>query len=595
MHPRVGKAVSAAAALACAWYVLHLVRLALQLFYPATHVPLLKPLPPEATAAGLRTSRLAWQEPFDFTASMYVLQQPNFLAADFFNASTRVWQTDARSLAYSRHMRLEDHVPVNAPADAEPLYAFLFVQSTDREENGHPDLHDPLVAYARALLVTMREQQVDLKRSLVDRSAAHEGETGSAQEGGLVPHIKTRLHWEIVLEDVRFGQRTMPADLAPYLRMQRGRAYVPLVWENPLAARAEHWTPLAQETPPQVDVSLRGIGLGWFRLCNYAHHGLAELRSERALVQYSESDVDNLREMVYEVNPLMLVITMVAMALHALFEFLAYKEDVSFWSARSEASLRGVSRSSMAMTLASSWISLLYLCDRRSETNIVVLVGAAAGAAVEAWKFSRVVRLRDLLWWRRSLDQSAVASAASGTISERERVQRQVDRQTAWYMGRVCLPLMAAYAAGSLVYQKHESYVSWLLNTSLVTVYSLEFVQMWPQLLINHRLKSVDMLPLTAFLYRFLLTFIDDLYALVVPMPLIERIGTLRDDVVFVVLCYQWFTFPRRKTKNEDKEEAPQEAQDETTNEKTNETTPKKPANKRKPKPRRTPTKKKAE
>ncbi|KAJ2843701.1 hypothetical protein GGI22_007121 [Coemansia erecta] len=70
---------------------------------------------------------------------------------------------------------------------------------------------------------------------------------------------------------------------------------------------------------------------------------------------------------------------------------------------------------------------------------------------------------------------------------------------------------------------------------------------MWPQLLINHRLRTVDMLPLTAFLYRFLTTFIDDLYALVVPMPLLERIGTLRDDLVFVVLCYQWYKFPRRK------------------------------------------------
>ncbi|KAJ1830145.1 Cleft lip and palate associated transmembrane protein 1 [Coemansia sp. RSA 2711] len=557
MAGRTSKVLSAAAVAVFCWYTLSLVRLALQLLYPATHIPLIKPL--AKVPAGTPMHKLAWQEPFEYEARMYVSPLDNFLdPAAFFNQSTLVWHVEAQSLQqrYPRHSkRLHVEIPEAQRAEnGTSLFAFLFVQQAGRAQ---ADLGDPLLAYARAPLLSVRQRVVDRKRSLIDGDGPTEPDLGGG--AAWVPHGKTRLSWEIVLEDNRFPEWRMPLDIAPLLRVRRGgrdRTYIPLLWENPLAAREQHWAALTNGTSVSrgaplaaavdVDASLHGVGLGWLRLCNYVHQGLQELRSPRALIQYSDTDVDSLKEMVFEVNPTMLAITMAAMALHMLFEFLAYKEDVSFWSSRGRDGLQGISRSSMVMGVASAWISLLYMWDRRRETNVVVLAGAAVGAVVEAWKASKVVRLADL--W--PFGRRRVQAAESG---QRAQVQREVDRQTAWWMGRVCAPLLAAYAAFSLVWQQHESYVSWLLSVSLVSVYSLEFVQMWPQLLINHRLRTVDMLPLTAFLYRFLTTFIDDLYALVVPMPLIERIGTLRDDVVFVVLCYQWLKFPRRTQAAEDR------------------------------------------
>lgn len=40
-------------------------------------------------------------------------------------------------------------------------------------------------------------------------------------------------------------------------------------------------------------------------------------------------------------------------------------------------------------------------------------------------------------------------------------------------------------------------------------------------------------------MYKFLNTFIDDLFAFTVKMPWLYRIGTLRDDVIFFVWAYQ--------------------------------------------------------
>lgn len=52
---------------------------------------------------------------------------------------------------------------------------------------------------------------------------------------------------------------------------------------------------------------------------------------------------------------------------------------------------------------------------------------------------------------------------------------------------------------------------------------------MTPQLFINYKLKSVAHLPWRMMSYKFLNTFIDDIFAFVIKMPTMYRIGCLRD------------------------------------------------------------------
>ena len=66
---------------------------------------------------------------------------------------------------------------------------------------------------------------------------------------------------------------------------------------------------------------------------------------------------------------------------------------------------------------------------------------------------------------------------------------------------------------------------------------------MTPQLYINYKLKSVAHLPVKAFMYKIFSTFIDDVFAFIVKMPLKHRIMTLRDDVVFFGFLYQWWIY----------------------------------------------------
>ena len=60
----------------------------------------------------------------------------------------------------------------------------------------------------------------------------------------------------------------------------------------------------------------------------------------------------------------------------------------------------------------------------------------------------------------------------------------------------------------------------------------------------SYRLKSVAHLPQRAYMYKFLTTIIDDLFAFVIKMPTLHRIAVFRDDVVFMLLIIQRDQYP---------------------------------------------------
>merc|ERR1719210_1800890 len=70
------------------------------------------------------------------------------------------------------------------------------------------------------------------------------------------------------------------------------------------------------------------------------------------------------------------------------------------------------------------------------------------------------------------------------------------------------------------------------------------FIMMTPQLFINYKLKSVAHLPWRMMTYKALNTFIDDLFAFIIKMPTLYRLGTLRDDLIFFIYLYQKWIYP---------------------------------------------------
>jgi hypothetical protein len=120
------------------------------------------------------------------------------------------------------------------------------------------------------------------------------------------------------------------------------------------------------------------------------------------------------------------------------------------------------------------------------------------------------------------------------------------------YLGYVALPLLIGYTAYSLVYSEHRGWYSFVIGTLVGYVYAFGFIMMTPQLFINYKLKSVAHMPWKAFMYKALNTFVDDLFAFVIKMPLLHRLACFRDDVLFLVYLYQRWKYPvDRKRVNE--------------------------------------------
>lgn len=97
------------------------------------------------------------------------------------------------------------------------------------------------------------------------------------------------------------------------------------------------------------------------------------------------------------------------------------------------------------------------------------------------------------------------------------------------------------------MYEEHKGWYSFVISTLVGFVYAFGFISMTPQLFINYKLKSVAHMPWKTFMYKALNTFIDDLFAFVVKMPMMHRLACLRDDVVFLVYLYQKWVYPEDK------------------------------------------------
>jgi len=295
---------------------------------------------------------------------------------------------------------------------------------------------------------------------------------------------------------------------------------------------------------------------------------------------FEQSDIDDLRRLIADTNVTLLTITILASALHLLFEFLTFKNEVSFWNNNTD--LTGLSVRSLFLDMIGQVVIVLYLIEK--DSSLLMTVPSAIGCLIALWKCQRAAGLafvklqnEDLLraprWWNRvprlvgyelrakRLEVSSskegnnyagcTDAGDSGRNNENDlhSLSLECDRIATKHLGTVLLPLVAAYTVYSLVMEEHSGWYSWLITSASSAVYALGFVLMTPQLFLNYKLKSVAHLPWRVLVYKSLNTFIDDLFSFIIRMPTMARISCFRDDVVFFVYLYQRWLYPVDKSR----------------------------------------------
>ncbi|XP_063220844.1 lipid scramblase CLPTM1L [Bacillus rossius redtenbacheri] len=404
-------------------------------------------------------------------------------------------------------------------------------------------LQEPTTAYLRVKLTQLRVPEAATFQ-LLGSAAPQDGNLATSKSRKLsapVSHIKSRVTFNVMTDDIVLPQYGLPPELIRLIMLTRSRQYLPLVQYDFLNNRLRDLVEI-KENVSHVPFTLvySPVTFGKLRLMQHVRTALKSLQE----FGFTEKDVDEVKGIFADTNLYLLCITIFVSAIHLLFDFLAFKNDVSFW--RNTQNLAGLSSRTVAWRAFSQSVVFLYLLDE--STSLLVLVPTGVGMLIEMWKVQKLVRVRPTLargfvpWLR----------LESRGRTEAEQRTQQFDAESMRYLSYLLYPLCVGGAVYSLLYEPHKSWYSWTVHSLVNGVYAFGFLFMLPQLFVNYKLKSVAHLPWRAFMYKAFNTFIDDLFAFIITMPTAHRVACFRDDVVFLIYLYQRWLYPVDKSRRDE-------------------------------------------
>ncbi|XWX00165.1 hypothetical protein V2A60_008185 [Cordyceps javanica] len=349
---------------------------------------------------------------------------------------------------------------------------------------------------------------------------------------------------------------TMPPPMKHFIRLERSGArdgtgqngwYYPLLFVNTFWQLNKDMIPLndtVKELPIRIDL---GNMAAWqFQIMANIEMNSKENARQAAFGNPvpgtgDGSEIEMVKEILIDNNPILLAITAVVTVAHVILETLAFGSDIAHY--RKKKDNVGISVRSILANVFMQAVIFLYLLDNSQNTSWMILGSQVVGIVIEFWKITTVVDVR----WRATPPGSWFpywfVFEDKHKLTETEEKTKEYDQIAFKYMYIVAVPLLIAYGVYSLMYESHKSWYSFIITTLVGSVYTYGFLMMVPSLYINYRLKSVAHMPAKAMMYKFLNTFIDDLFAFTIKMPLLHRLATFRDDVIFFIYLYQKWAY----------------------------------------------------
>ena len=354
----------------------------------------------------------------------------------------------------------------------------------------------------------------------------------------ILSHWHPNLTINLVADHTPWSRGKIPAPLDKMVTFTKdGIYYEPIIYFNDYWNLLRDFTPV-NDTVREVSLHLTFQPMSLIKLQLYLSQSMRNQWFQvLGEVEQSEEEQDSLKETILETNPIMLGLTVAVTLVHSVFEFLAFKNDIQFWKTRK--SLEGLSVRSILFGVVQSFIVLLYVMD--NDTNFVIKLSIFVGCLIDLWKITKVVSVE--LNRERLLFGLIPRPTFKDKSTYVESDTKKYDQLAFKYLGVVLFPLFCAYGVYSILYDEHKGLYSYVLGMLYGFLLTFGFIMMTPQLFINYKLKSVAHLPWRMLTYKALNTFIDDIFAFVIKMPTMYRIGCFRDDIVFFIYLYQRYKY----------------------------------------------------
>ncbi|KAK9324097.1 cleft lip and palate transmembrane protein 1-domain-containing protein [Lipomyces orientalis] len=429
--------------------------------------------------------------------------------------------------------------------------AHLYVAQSGAEFRPSSPDYDPKKAYEMHFRLShyMPQKKEVKTKHLLGGDEKETNDEGGEDPAGPVP-IMSYWHPNITIGMVPSGQLNYVGMPPPT------RQWVPLEstglrdstgqngWYYPIVFNHQFWQLASQmkeinSTVSYLPMSIEFVPVPYWKFQIMVSMDAGLKQQAQSMGQSGAGELEEVKRVLLETNIWLLGITAAVSLLHMLFEMLAFKNDISHWKNKKDNI--GVSVRTIIANVVMQTIIFLYLMDNNENTSWMVMFTQGSGILVEAWKITTAVDIK--------IEPSTgfipynVVFKDKHVLSDTEKKTQEYDQIAFKYMYIAAVPLIGAYAVYSLIYETHKSWYSFIITTLVGSVYAYGFLMLVPSIYINYRLKSVAHMPRRAMIYKFLNTFIDDLFAFVIKMPLLHRLATLRDDVIFFIYLYQTWLY----------------------------------------------------
>ncbi|XMA12142.1 hypothetical protein WAI453_004933 [Rhynchosporium graminicola] len=504
--------------------------------------------------------RIAPMWPLDSALDITVVISPTFVAEPIHKAPLERVVVNEKgfvlgNLEENRSIDTSFAVP-NEVQNNGTLWAHFYValegEKIDPVVQGYD--HTKAYHFARPLTQYIPQKKVKKVKNLLSSSEEAEEEEEALPTGPVVnSHYHPNLTLSFIPDAGVMHYPSVNPAVQQYIQLEASGArdgtgqngwYYPVLFVNTFWQLKTHMMPVnstVKRLPLHIDLNHQA---NWkFSIIASVDESVKQTARNAAAGQSmggDGSEFEMIKEVLLDTNIYLLATTIVVSVFHMIFEMLAFKSDISHY--RNKKNNVGISVRSILGNVFMQAVIFLYLLDNNDNTSWMILFSQGMGIVLEFWKITTVVNVR-IRPAPNSIIPYRIAFEDKHQLSETEEKTKEYDAVAFKYLYMIAVPLLLAYAAYSLKYESHKSWYSFVITTLVGSVYAYGFLMMVPSLYINYRLKSVAHMPARAMTYKFLNTFIDDLFAFTIKMPTLHRLATLRDDIIFFVYLYQSYKY----------------------------------------------------